>query len=181
MDKTRVCLGNGQSYRIGVSGAIEPMRISLDVPSGRWDFSDLSDLDMREPMHLDIVHESGRVWLRQMESGEAHPQAEGKVIQYITRTDALNAVKKDAIINARTMVDVRKLVKEAVEEAAAPKQKVAVDVEAGPIWSMIKRLYMILLALIAFIISFISVYYINKRTQVSPMKPPCIRSFYGYF
>ena len=134
-DSSRICLASGQDYRIGVSGAIEPMRIRLSFADGEWEFADLSGLNMTADMTL-IVSYAGEVFRLEQENPDGTRRVlTGVPVWQMTDANRANAVAKEKLLGAKSLNDVRSLVKEAVEAGGGGQQPEAFPVEAGPLWN----------------------------------------------
>ena len=91
-DSSRICLASGQDYRIGVSGAIEPMRIRLSFADGEWEFADLSGLNMTADMTL-IVSYAGEVFRLEQENPDGTRRVlTGVPVWQMTDANRANAV-----------------------------------------------------------------------------------------
>lgn len=135
--RSRVNLVSGNDYRIGVSGAIKPLAITIDFAAGRLEFDDLSGLVVKEIMLLNVIYDDKGARLVQSVDGASHT-AQGKVIWFLSAENRSAAVAKEKIITAKSQDDVRRLVREAAPAGGAPaggEEPKNFDVEAGPIWS----------------------------------------------
>ena len=135
--RSRVYLVSGDSYRIGVNGAIKPLSMKMEFAAGRLEFDDLSGLDLSENMRVDVVYDDKGARLEQSVDGASHT-APGKVVWFLSEENRSAAVPKEKIIAAKSQDDVRRLfagtasAEEAATGGGEPKN---FDVEAGPIWS----------------------------------------------
>lgn len=133
---SRVVLEPGETYRLGVSGAIRPLRIAVDVADARIEFDDLSELSLSPSMNLTVSSQDGRVLLVQTEADGTERRAPANVTRYLTPANTESAVDKDDIVEAKTADEVRRIVTEFVRDAHETSgEPVAFDVEAGPIWN----------------------------------------------
>lgn len=135
-NRSRVNLPGGGQYQIGVNGAIKPLRIRMEVATGRLDFADLSGLDMREVMQLAVVRDKDGFRLEQNAGpGNAPYRAQGEFIRFLTDSNAPNAASKEAVTRAKTLDEVRGVVEEAVAKAAESRKSEHFDAPAGPIFN----------------------------------------------
>lgn len=130
-DRTDVHLPEDGSYSIDITGAIQPLRIAVEVVNGLFVFDDLSTLEMLPMMDFDVSLEDDDVWLIQSVPSGDDCKAKGKYIRYLTAANSVNAVDKTAIVKAKTNDEARQLVEAIVAAAGEPE---SMDVEAGPIW-----------------------------------------------
>lgn len=131
---SRVCLINGGTYRIGVNGAIKPLRIRAEFAEGRLEFNDLSGLEMRENMKLAIVYDDKGARLEQ-EGPDGPREVEGTVTWVVTPENRGSAVTRETVVAAGNLDEVRALLGKAGAATGGGEERKTFDVEAGPIWN----------------------------------------------
>ncbi len=117
-ERSRVALPNNGSYRIDVTGAVNPLDIRLELINGCLDFNDLSGLKPVDPIRLTVSMHNGVPRLEQIGTDGKLSSVNGKAIWFLNDGNRSHAVPIEDAVKAGSLDRVRELIKTTLPPSA---------------------------------------------------------------